>query len=97
MKPLHGISESGLHWYHTYMSHHVEELCMHRSRFDPCALLRRDYEKLTDMVLLQVDDTLGFCDPILLEDEEHASQRFKSKPRAPLTDKSVSFNSLTTR
>lgn len=32
VKPLYGISESGLHWYLTYLEHHLDVLKMHSSR-----------------------------------------------------------------
>ena len=72
VKPLYGIPESGLHWYLTYLSHHLDTLKMVRAQCDPCVLLRRNQDDLERLILLQVDDSLGVGTPDFLEEEEQA-------------------------
>ena len=38
VKPLYGIPEAGNHWFKTYHSHHLNELAMEQSTYDPCLL-----------------------------------------------------------
>lgn len=97
VKPLYGIPESGLHWYMSYLTHHLESLNMVKSKVDPCVLIKRTNDKLTGMILLQVDDSLGFGNKDFLAEEEMASTQFKSKPRSSLTTAPSSFNGLTIR
>lgn len=40
VKPLYEIPESGLHWYLTYLTHHLDSLNMTRSKCDPCVLIK---------------------------------------------------------
>lgn len=58
VKPLYGIPESELHWYLTYLHHHIDELGMTRSRADPCVLYRRTGTTLDGVKVLQFDDSL---------------------------------------
>ena len=37
--PLYGIPESGNHWFNTYHKHHVKNLQMETSTYDPCLLI----------------------------------------------------------
>ena len=52
VKPLYGIPESGLHWYLTYLAHHLGTLHMFRSKCDPCVLIRRSNNTLDGLILL---------------------------------------------
>lgn len=97
VKPLYGIPESGLHWYLTYLTHHVDNLGMQRSTVDPCVLVLREGTNVKVIVLLQVDDSLEFGDAEFLEEEEAASASFKSKPRVPLGNEPTPFNGVTLR
>ena len=94
VRPLYGIPESGLHWYLTYLSHHLETLGMHRATADPCVLIKRSNNEIEGLILLQVDDSLGFCTPNFMEDEERASTVFRCKPRTPISTKPISFNGI---
>lgn len=94
VKPLYGIPESGLHWYLTYMEHHTDRLGMSRSRADPCLLFRHDFDRLSAMVILQVDDSLIAGSQIFLTDEDSASKAFLSKPRQRIGRKAICFNGL---
>jgi len=38
VKPLYGVPEAGNHWFKTYHSHHVKELSIEQSTYDPCLL-----------------------------------------------------------
>ena len=95
MKPLYGIPESGLHWYLTYLEHHLVELNMDRVKTDPCVLVRRNGQNLEGMVALQVDDSLAMGTASFMSDEEIASSKFICKPRSLLTNKPLTFNGLT--
>ena len=95
VKPLYGIPESGLHWYLTYLAHHLDTLGMTRSRVDPCLLIKQGNNGLDGFILLQVDDSLGFGTEQFLDEEERASLTFKCKARAPLTNKPTTFNGIT--
>ena len=94
MKPLYGIPESGLHWYLTYLDHHLNELNMKRTRTDPCVLVKHRDGTLDGFIVLQVDDSLGFGTPMFLAEEEKASSRFKCKPRTYLDKSQILFNGL---
>lgn len=94
VRPLYRIPQSGLHWYLTYLSHHLETLGMIKSKVDPCVLIRRERKNLKGLVLLQVDDSLGFGDNQFLDQEDEASTRFNSKPRIPLTEQPSTFNGI---
>lgn len=45
--PLYGIPESDLHWYLTYLEHHIRRLGMSRSKTDPCVLYRAENGRLS--------------------------------------------------
>lgn len=81
LKPLYGIPESGLHWFITYSSHHIEQLGMQVTRYDPCVLYRKEKYKIYGITVLQVDDSFGNGCEEFLDTEEHASKRFQCKPR----------------
>jgi hypothetical protein len=38
LKPLYGVPEAGNHWFKTYHSHHVQQLHMDQSTYNPCLL-----------------------------------------------------------
>lgn len=58
VRPLYRITESGLHWYLTYVEYHVDGLGMECSRADPCILLHRRHGHLDRMIVSQLDDIL---------------------------------------
>jgi hypothetical protein len=39
INPLYGIAEAGVHWFQTYQNHHINEMRMSKSTFDPCFLI----------------------------------------------------------
>lgn len=92
VKPLYGIPESGLHWYLTYLEHHMTKLGMRRSRTDPCLLLGTDADGLRGMIILQVDDSLGLGTDTFMEEEERASTEFRCKPRKQIKEGCQEFN-----
>lgn len=94
VKPLYGIPESGLHWYLTYLSHHLDTLHMKRTRADPCMMIRRTDSNLDGFILLQVDDSLGFGSTQFLDEEQTASARFRCKPRTAIATKPITFNGI---
>lgn len=95
VKPLYGIPESGLHWYLTYLTHHLDTLHMTRSKSDPCVLIKRSKGQLEGLILLQVDDTLGLGTTNFMEEEQHHSQAFRCKPRTRLSAIPTTFNGIT--
>lgn len=42
VKRLYCLPEAVLHWYVTYLSHHIDELGMNKSRLDLCVLIKRE-------------------------------------------------------
>ncbi|RFU25514.1 hypothetical protein B7463_g10820, partial [Scytalidium lignicola] len=92
IKPLYGVPEAGNHWFKTYHSHHVKELSMEQSTYDPCLLYSNNPFGL---VGLQTDDTLFVGDPEFAQQEQVQLQKakFLAKEREILTsEKSLKFN-----
>jgi len=89
IRPLHGISEAGVHWFATYQGHHLNNLNMETSSFDPCLLITKEGEgEKFGMTGLQTDDTLhlGMEGFMAREEEELQKAKFKAKPRKNLVD-----------
>jgi hypothetical protein len=80
LRPLYGIPEAGLHWFRTYIDHHLKYLEMTQSLADKCFLYRQE-EHGFSVTALQVDDNLGHGTPTVLKDEEKHSSRYVCKPR----------------
>ena len=59
LKPLYGVPEAGNHWFKTYHTHHVKELGIEQSTYDPCLL---HCKEPFGLVGLQTDDTLFLAD-----------------------------------
>lgn len=70
----------------TYLYYQIDKLGMTRSRIDPWVLIKRNGEKLSVLVLLQVEDSFGFGDREFLDQEEAQSVKFRSKPRKVLDE-----------
>jgi Reverse transcriptase (RNA-dependent DNA polymerase) len=83
VKPLYGVPEAGNHWFHTYHKHHVDQLSMEPSTYDPCLLIGT---KHTALVGMQTDDTLILADaPFLsMEEEELEKAKLLAKEREKL-------------
>jgi hypothetical protein len=92
VKPLYGVPEAGNHWFKTYHFHHINELAMEQSTYDPCLL----YSKQPfGVVGLQTDDTLIVGDDDFLESEQLKLKeaQFLAKEREQLTfDHDLKFN-----
>lgn len=88
VKPVHGIPESGLHWYLTYMEHHMTQLGMYITTVDPCIMARRLWWKiqLERRIIFPVDDSLILGNAIFQAVKETASKTFMSKQKTPLRD-----------
>ena len=84
IRPLYGVPEAGNHWYKTYQSHHIEELSMQQSTYDPCLLFNT---KPFGVVGLQTDDTLFVGDGAFAEMEQEKLEKagFMAKEREQLT------------
>lgn len=86
VKPLYGIPEAGMHWFATYQVHHLENLHMETSTYDPCLLITKDGYDF-GITALQTDDTLYLGMPKFMESEQEQLDiaGFKAKPRQDLT------------
>jgi hypothetical protein len=92
VKPLYGVPEAGNHWFKTYHSHHVNQLRMDQSTYDPCLLYS---DKPFGIVGLQTDDTLFLADDTFAEAEQSELHKaeFMAKEREQLTaDTPIKFN-----
>lgn len=97
MRPIYGIPESGLHWYLTYLEHHLLILWMNRSVVDPFVLHRRSDEGIDGQIIQQVDDSYGFGTEDFLKLEYIAANNFNHQPRMHLSHVPVRFNGLQAR
>jgi hypothetical protein len=84
LKPLYGVPEAGNHWFKTYHSHHVQQLHMDQSTYDPCLLQSNEP---FGIVGLQTDDTLLLADETFAEAEQNElhKAKFMAKEREQLT------------
>jgi hypothetical protein len=93
LKPLYGVPEAGNHWFKTYHSHHVQQLRMEQSTYDPCLLYSNEP---FGIVGLQTDDTLFLADEgfAAIEQGELHKAKYMAKEREQLTAKKpIKFNS----
>lgn len=86
IKPLYGIAESGVHWFHTYQEHHKQQLGMEMSTFDPCLLTTTGSADDFGIVGMQTDDTLivGTESFLALEERQLNIAGFRAKPKTLL-------------
>jgi hypothetical protein len=94
-RPLYGIPEAGNHWFRTYHEHHVKQLAMETSTYDPCLLHCRDPKQGFGIIGMQTDDTLIVADEAFAVREEEQIERANilCKPREQLiTGKPLRFN-----
>ncbi|KAI1002810.1 hypothetical protein K3495_g5393 [Podosphaera aphanis] len=90
LKPLYGNPEAGTHWWATYMEHHVKELGMKPSTYDPCLLIST--EDMFGLVGMQTDDTL-ILGEIRFSEKEEKRLKFNAKPKKQLfLDTPLQFN-----
>jgi hypothetical protein len=84
LKPLYGVPEAGNHWFKTYHAHHVKNLNMTQSTYDPCLLYSN---KPFGIVGLQTDDTLFLADKTFADTEKNElhKAKFMAKERERLT------------
>ena len=67
VKPFYGVPEAGNHWFKTYHNHHVQELLMNQSTYDPCLLYSN---KPFGVIGIQTDDTLILGDREFIKKEQ---------------------------
>lgn len=91
VKTLYGMPESGLHWYLTYLCHHLDRIGLRRARTYPCVLYDGKDGTLKGLVALDVEDLFGVETEELLNKEATKSEIIKIKPRAML---GTDFNTL---
>lgn len=84
--PLYGIAEAGVYWFKTYQEHHVKNLGMTVSSFDPCLLITLPGTPF-GMVAMQTDDTLNISTEEFSQAEEAELQKaeFRAKAKTHLT------------
>lgn len=71
VSPLYGIPERGLHWYLTYLDHHLHTPGMKKTRMNPCLPNKRyGSGAFIGMVILQVDDTFSIGTKSFMGEEE---------------------------
>ena len=95
IKPLYGIAEAGVHWFTTYQGHHIRELDMSTSTYDPCLLITNGANEDFGIVGMQTDDTLMIATPKFsaLETQKLEEATFRSKPKTTLSpDTTLEFN-----
>ncbi|OXV12184.1 hypothetical protein Egran_00055, partial [Elaphomyces granulatus] len=67
VKPLYGVPEAGNYWFRTYYQHHLDNLHVRPSTYDPCLLYVNDVNANKEeqghfaVVGLQTDDSLFLC------------------------------------
>lgn len=85
VKPLYGIPENALYWYHTYLTHEEERLNIRHSIIDPFILMHHDRNKnLEGLVAMMVDYILMIGTQWFQDDEECELKNFKLKERKPI-------------
>ena len=98
IKPLYGIAEAGVHWFITYLNHHITRLRMTTSTYDQCLLISNPPHETNGamgIAGLQTDDTLILGNQKFLEDEEAQLREagFTAKPRRTLMEgQTLEFN-----
>ena len=68
VKPLYGVPEAGNHWFRTYHNHHVQELSINASTYDPCLLYTN--QNAFGIVSLQTNDTLFLANTAFAKAEQ---------------------------
>jgi hypothetical protein len=99
VRPLYGIPEAGNHWFKTYHSHHINQLEMIQSTYDPCLLYKplRNQNSSFGVVGLQTDDTLFVANKAFIDQEQNQLQKakFLAKDREMLSATTpLSFNGM---
>lgn len=70
LKPFHGITDSGLFWYNTYLKHHTNRLGMTQTSADPFFLFHLEEGELSVIIILQVDESLSVATKNFLVKED---------------------------
>jgi hypothetical protein len=89
IRPLYEIAKSDIHWWSIYHKHHINELGITISIYEPCLLITsKGPFGITGM---QTDDTLILCTPEFSTIEEKKIQKaaFRAKPKAQLAESSL--------
>lgn len=90
--PVYGIPESRLHWYRTYLDHHLTEMNMTRPLCDPCVIFHLKNSQRDGIVILQVDDSFSLGTASFFDDEDKASLHLNSKLRTMISTAPTPFN-----
>lgn len=75
-KSLHGIPESGLHWYWTYIARNMTNLGTEWTRTDPYLRYKNEGEIMTCIIILLVDDSFIIRSQSFLVFKEHKAKVF---------------------
>lgn len=95
VKSLYAASESGLHWYITYMWNHIYSLSIWRARAYPFVVYRNDEEQIYGLMMHQVDVSLEITLEPLLSEEKRFSSAFRCEFRNLLAEVPTTFNGPT--
>jgi hypothetical protein len=92
VKPLYGVAKAGAYWFVTYFKHHIEQLRMAISTYDPCLLVTTNEADGFGVVGLQTDDSLDLSDDIFAT-KETKKMSFKAKEKQFLNSQNpIIFN-----
>lgn len=94
VEPFYCIPEPDLHWYLTYVSHHVHSLHMHRSRVETRLSYNRSGGTLEAMVIHHVDNSLILGLDEFSEMEDERSKAYLGRPRKRMEEQPTLFNGL---
>jgi hypothetical protein len=93
LKLLYKVPEASNYWFKTYYSHHIQQLHIDQSTYDPCFLQNNEP---FGIIGLQTDDTLFLADKTFAETKQNKlyKAKFIAKERKQLTvDIPLKFNS----
>jgi hypothetical protein len=97
LRPLYGVPESPMHWYKTYHGRHTKELCMNPTATDPRSLYKMDDDRLSRVIIIQVDDSaVGGTSPIR-DMEIEKSRVFPTKDPVMISNYPAKFNGVIVR
>jgi hypothetical protein len=80
IKLLYGVAKAGAYWFATYFKHHIEQLQMVISIYDPCLLVTTDEAAGFGVVKLQTNDSLGLNNDIFAA-KKTEKMSFKAKEK----------------
>ncbi|TAQ87858.1 hypothetical protein B7494_g3834 [Chlorociboria aeruginascens] len=95
IKPLYGVPEAGNHWFKTYYQHHVDELQMTQSTYDPCLLYTNSLGfglPIDHKQPLDITSTRGVTRKSLTPKDQYVAQRAKGAYIATVYQPKAAFD-----